>query len=274
MKKALLSFGPLSVACMRTAGGAALIWLILMIQRKKILFSKKLTFQLLLIASTSSIIPFMIQPYLIQDYGSGFIGMMVGMVPICTIVWSKLLYDVKVTKVEFLGVCIGLMCLVGIFSDGLNRSLTLSHFFLALCVPLGYAFTNTYIRHRLSHVGAIELTFSKLSIATVVLLPISVSTEQVDVNIYFNLAIFSAILLGCFGTGLAGYLFYKMIKMKGALFAGLVTYIIPIYAIFFGWLDGEKVTHMQLISILGIIVSVFLIQLHDFFINKNHNVHN
>src|SRR5690606_7691215 len=47
-------------------------------------------------------------------------------------------------------------------------------------------------------------------------------------------------ILGLVGTALAMILFYKLLQLTSALFASMVTYLIPIVAVMWGVLDGER----------------------------------
>jgi drug/metabolite transporter (DMT)-like permease len=55
-------------------------------------------------------------------------------------------------------------------------------------------------------------------------------------------------------------MFLLMVQKKGPLFAGMVTYVIPVIAIIWGWLDSEYISPMQLAAMAGIILSVALAQ--------------
>ena len=61
------------------------------------------------------------------------------------------------------------------------------------------------------------------------------------------------VLLGIAGTAIATALFYMLIQRSGSLFASLVTYAIPIVAIFWGFLYGEDITVIQ-VGCLGLIL--------------------
>ena len=263
MKRATDVFGPMTIGGMRTFGGLIFLLFIMKITKTRFADFKKDGFKLAFIALAGNVIPFSIQPFLIENYGSGFIGMMVGLVPVFTIIISKVIFKNKIHKMEMCGIFMGLLCVVGIFSDGLNRSFTIPHLLIAIIVPLGYALTNSYAKERLSHLSPMTLMASQLIIATSCLNPIAFATESVNTEGNIMVAVISLILLSFIGTGLAGYMFFKMIKAKGAVYASLVTYIIPVYALLFGWFDGEKVTVIQLFSVIGVILSILLSQYHN-----------
>ena len=54
-------------------------------------------------------------------------------------------------------------------------------------------------------------------------------------------------ILAIVGTGLAKVLYNKMVHLATPIFASSVTYLIPIVAVFWGILDGEKLSLIQVI---------------------------
>ena len=71
-----------------------------------------------------------------------------------------------------------------------------------------------------------------------VITPISVAREPVLVDHQgFGIAVVAMLVLGIVGTGLTLAMFYGLIRSRGPLFAGMVTYLIPLGGILFGHLD-------------------------------------
>jgi drug/metabolite transporter (DMT)-like permease len=71
-------------------------------------------------------------------------------------------------------------------------------------------------------------------------------------------AIIYSILLGIVGSAFATALFYILIKRAGGLFASLVTYGIPVVGIFWGFLDSESITFIQIACLTLILGGVYL----------------
>jgi len=65
-------------------------------------------------------------------------------------------------------------------------------------------------------------------------------------------------ILALFGSGLSLFLYYNLIHRCGAIFASSTTYIIPLFALMWGVLDGEKISIIHLYSLLIILVGVYL----------------
>ncbi|HUY93609.1 MAG TPA: hypothetical protein VMV10_33085 [Pirellulales bacterium] len=55
-------------------------------------------------------------------------------------------------------------------------------------------------------------------------------------------------------------MFNKMVLDQGPLFAGMVTYLVPVGAMVWGWLDEERVTLLQGVALTGIFAMVALVQ--------------
>src|SRR5690606_18540166 len=67
-------------------------------------------------------------------------------------------------------------------------------------------------------------------------------------------------ILGLVGTALAMILFYKRLQQTSALFASMVTYLIPIVAVMWGVLHGERLGWSHALGGLLILLGVYLIQ--------------
>jgi hypothetical protein len=55
-------------------------------------------------------------------------------------------------------------------------------------------------------------------------------------------------------------LFNHLIREHGPLFAGMVTNLVPVGALIWGWIDHEQVTPQQITALAGLIVMVTLVQ--------------
>ena len=67
-------------------------------------------------------------------------------------------------------------------------------------------------------------------------------------------------LLALFSRGLGTALFYTMIRRRGPLFAGMVSYLIPMIVLAWSWLDHEQITLKQVIAVVGALATVAVVQ--------------
>lgn len=262
MKKASLAFGPISIGAGRVLGGALALALVFFLQRKPWPLTRKFWGPMSFVVLVGYIGPYTLQPYLVSHYGSGFIGMMVSFVPLMTIIVSIPMLRVYPTARQVVGVLGGLACIGLVLSDGVERHIPFRDLAIAAAVPLAYAIVNTYIKRRFVGVSPLMISLGALALASSLLLPIAVAlpSEQVKPGPHLGLAIGCVAVLGVLGTGVAIYMFYKLVQDHGPLFAGMVTYLVPVGAIVLGWLDDEKVTALQLTALGGIFAMVALVQ--------------
>jgi hypothetical protein len=55
-------------------------------------------------------------------------------------------------------------------------------------------------------------------------------------------------------------LFNHLVVHEGPLFAGMVTYIVPLGAVAWSWVDSGHVTTLQLVALGGVLAMVALVQ--------------
>ncbi|MEZ4886916.1 MAG: DMT family transporter [Chitinophagales bacterium] len=66
------------------------------------------------------------------------------------------------------------------------------------------------------------------------------------------------VILAVFGTALATILFFKLTQRTDALFSSTVTYLIPIFAVLWGFWDGEMIGWSYLVGLTCILTGVYL----------------
>lgn len=262
MKKATLVFSPLGVGAGRVLGGAAVLAAVWLFQRSAWPLQRKDLAAVLFVVLAGFAWPYTLQPWLIDRHGSGFIGTTVSFVPLLTIAVSIPLLRVYPTRRQLVGVLGGLVCMGLLTKDGFDRQVPPLHLLLALSVPACYALTNVCIRRQLQHVPSLPLSAVTLSIAAALMLPpaYTIADAGAAESESLPLAVASLAILGIVGTGIGTFLFNKMVRDQGPLFAGMVTYLVPVGALVWGWIDDEQVTWLQFGALAGIFAMVALVQ--------------
>jgi len=182
------------------------------------------------------------------------------------------LLSVYPSRKQFLGILVGMVCLSLMVIDGLNRDVSWFYLFMALSVPLCYAISNILVQRSLQDLPPIILVALFMTAATIALIPLSLVFETITIDDNFVTAIVAILLLSVFARGIAMLFFYKMIKVNGPLFAGMVTYVIPIEALMWSWIDNERITLMQVSAILIVLLVVGVVQ--QDIVHRNKKVKN
>jgi drug/metabolite transporter (DMT)-like permease len=269
MDRAAHAFGPIAIGMGRMIGGAAAIAIYCLVKRQWAPITWRDLPHLTIAALLANVYPYVIQPYVMLKAGEhGFTGMMVAFVPLLTIAVSIPMLGVWPTSRQLVGVAGGLVCTALIVWDGTQRGLSPGVLALALSTPLSYALGNTYIKWKLVHLPAAPLTVAYLAIGAATLLPFVLAPELLDrlqlggpANPHdYPLAITALVTLGVVGTGICVLIFVHLIQTQGPLFAGMVTYVIPVVALMWGQFDREPLTGAQVAAIAGVLTMVAFVQ--------------
>lgn len=269
MDRATRWFGPIEIGLGRVASAAALLAILWATLDRKQRLAKRDLGVLVAIALISNAYPYALQPAMIaSQMEHSFFGMMMAFVPLLTILVSIPMLGVKPTARQLVGVVLGFAFIVLLMYDGHDRGIPIGLLALAGSVPLSYAVGNTWIRRSLSHVDSTPLTVVMLLVSTAALAPLAASRSlQAGLGVLppapredFVTAAAALAMLGAAGTGLCMWAFIRLIQDRGPLFAGMVTYVIPVVALTWGWLDREPISLKQMVAIAGILSMVALVQ--------------
>lgn len=261
MKKAAAAYGPLTIGSLRLLGGLLILALLARLIGRGWRPRGRAWLWLSAIVVCGYAWPYALQPWLVARHPSGYIGMLVGFVPLATLLVQRPLLGSRPSRREWSGVLAGLACLWLIVEDGQARDIPWPHLLLAVTVPTGYAISNTLVKRQFATVPTLPLTEWCLGLGALLLLPLAAGSEPLPGDdtplLWPTLAV---LILGTIGTGLAIAGLYLLIQRRGPLWAGMIAYIIPSGALIWGWIDGEAVTGRQLAALAGILAMVALVQ--------------
>lgn len=255
IKKSLDHYNPYQVGALRVLI-AGLMLLPYAISKIK-LFPKHLLKYLILAAITGNFIPMFLFPLAETQVSSSIAGIINSLLPINIILINLLIYKIKTTKRQLIGVGISFTgtCILT-FATGETGGFKLLPIFLLLMATLGYAISMTTVKSKLQSIPAKVLSafvFSFILILPSLLALILTnffSEFSFDKSHFVGLGYVS--LLAIFGTGLAMMLNYRLMNISTPLFASTVTLLMPIIAVIWGILDGEQLTYFQFVG--GIII--------------------
>jgi len=274
MDRASHALGPVSIGLCRLLGGALVLAIYWLCSRPRVRL-RSLNWRpadwghILLVSVLANALPFVIQPYVMVQAGEhAYFGMMVALVPLATILVSIPMLKLWPTRRQLVGVLGGIACMALAVHDGTTRGISTGLLALALSVPIVYAFGNAYVKWKLDHLPALPLTTLFLTFGGFLLLPLQLAPQTLaawklagPVEPYdWPQAMAAIAFLSAVGTGIAILLFVQLIKSQGPLFAGMVTYVVPVLALFWGQFDKERLTMTQLLAISGVLLMVGLVQ--------------
>jgi drug/metabolite transporter (DMT)-like permease len=258
IKKSLEHFSPYQVGALRVLI-AGIILMPVAVSKYK-LFPKKHLKWLLLAAFTGNFIPMFLFPIAETEVSSSIAGIINSMMPIFVIIVGALIWKFETTKRQMTGTLISFsgVCLLAFGGDGEGGTFKLIPILLLLLATLCYAISTTTVKSKLMDVSSTVL--SAFVFAFVLFLPSVIALSftgffsAFSLNKDMILGLMFVSLLSVFGTGLAMMMNYRLLKVSSPLFASTVTLLMPIVAIAWGILDGEKLSVLQFAG-TGIIIA-------------------
>lgn len=194
---------------------------------------------------------------------SALAGMLNSLTPAFTLIIGMIFLNTKTKWLQVLGLFMGLAGALGIISSGTSISVNNidAYAFYIIAATVCYGFSINIVKVYLTHLKGVQITsFAFMFIGPAALLYL-LTTDFSSVMLSDNwMAHLSAVaVLGIVGTAIAMLIMYSLIRYTSAVFASSVTYIIPIFAIFWGLMDNENITLLHLSFMLMILVGVYLI---------------
>lgn len=269
MDRANQALGPVAVGAGRLIGAGSVLLIAWWLTAPKTRVPKEKWLGCVLVGVVANGYPYVAQPFLLrQGFGHSFFGMMVAFTPLLTILASIPLLGIRPSLRQLAGVLAGLGFMGLLMFDGSERGISLWMLAMSFTIPLSYACANTYLRRELNDVPSTALSATMLLIPMSLLTPLAMADPLLaTVNLAspaeptnWTSAIIATAILGMLGTGLTMWLFVRLVQQQGPLFAGMVTYVVPVVAMSWGLFDGEKITTRQIIAIAGVLAMVALVQ--------------
>lgn len=263
IKKSLDHFSPYQVGALRVL--IAGIILMPVAVSKYRLFPKRHLKWLILAAFTGNFIPMFLFPIAETQISSSIAGIINSMMPIFVIIVGALIWKFETTKRQMTGVFISFtgVCLLAFGGDD-STQFKIFPILLLLLATLCYAMSTTTVKSKLMDVSSTVL--SAFVFSFVLFLPSLIALLSTGFVSQFTFTKENMIglgfvsLLSVFGTGLAMMMNYRLLKVSTPLFASTVTLLMPIVAIIWGVLDGEKLTAVQFAGTIVIIAGLIFLR--------------
>ena len=258
---------PFSVASLRLILGAFFLLIIFSLKKYSFNISKKNIILIILIGIIGNFIPFSLIGWSEQYVQSNVAGLLLSVGPLFTLILSHFLTkDDKFTFIKFISISIGFLgVLIIIGFDTISNLVNgnAKNLFPKIAIilsSLGYAISSI-LAYNIKNLGTIQLTTFVTISASIVSIPFMVIGE-IQSPSFFNLnSVLAIIYLGLFPTALAFQLRFYLISKTGPIFLSYVAYIVPIFAIIWGYIFLKEVVSFEVIlGVILVLVGVFISQ--------------
>ena len=218
---------------------------------------------LIAVGMTGSAIPALCYGFAQTHISSAIAGMLNSLTPLFTLVIGILFFAIRPNLGNLGGVIVGLAGALFLITAAAQGPLVMNLFYGSLIViaTICYATSGNMVKRFLPN----RRSFSISVFSYTLLFPISVlvllSTDFLEVmasGSQAHMSLVAVSFLAIFGTAIASIFYFMLVQRTSALFASMVTYIIPFLATIIGFFDGETMTLWHGLGLLFIILGIYL----------------
>jgi drug/metabolite transporter (DMT)-like permease len=238
IKIAVGGVSPTQLVVGRLVAGAGVLLVILTVTGGSLPRGRALWGHLALMSVVANIIPFFLFGWGEMRVTSGMAGILNGSTPLFTLAAALAAlpeerWSAQRTAGLLLGF-VGVVVVVGPWNtDGRVNAVSgqLACLAEAACYGIAFVYTRRFIAHR--GIAPLSLSAAQLSVGAVLMVVATPLVAAQPMELSVGVA-GSVIVLGAVGTGMAYLLYFRLISDVGATTASMVTYLIPIVAVFLG----------------------------------------
>ncbi len=262
IKQGLKAFSPDEVGAIRVAA-ASLFLLPAALNRLRNLRLKHFS-KLLLSGMMGIFIPAFLFAVAQTRMDSSVAGILNTLTPIFTMIIGALLFQQRFRAIAVFGIVLGfagtfmlMLSRVGGKVEGINL-----YALLIVIACILYGSNLNFIKFKVADLSPMTIT----SVALLLLGPLALGylfsftgfMEKLSTQPGAWTAFGYTVLLGIMSTATATFLFNRLVKISTPLYASSVTYVMPIVAVIWGVLDGERLYLGHYIGMAAIIGGVYL----------------
>ncbi len=274
IKKSLIYFTPVEVGLLRVTLTFFFLFPFALTRIKQA--GWRLTGYLIISGLAGSLLPAILFAVAQTEIDSGVAGTLNSLTPLFTLILGITFFKLKIRLYNIIGVFIGLAGAIGLIyvSGDHGFAVNLKYAFLIIIATVCYAFNVNFIKTCLKELDSLTitvLTFFYLGVPLLFIILLFTDIPHKLIHNPDNLAGLGYLsILSIVGTGMALIAFNKLIKMTSPIFASSVTYMIPVVAIIWGVIDGEKFLPAYLFWFVLIIAGIIMVNANPY--RKNNVV--
>ena len=261
IKKSLLAFTPLQVACLRLSISAIAFFPVFLWHFRTIDWSKLK--YLVIVGVTGSALPAILFSTAQTEISSSVAGVLSSLAPLFTLIIGILFYGATIIWSKITGILVGLLGAISLIVFGQNAGIE-GDLWYGLLILIGcvcYAISSNTVKASLQEMSSVKISAVAFFIVGFPCLIYLLSTNILEVirtDEHGLTSLGAVTVLALAGTVMATVLFFKLVQMTNPVFASLVSYLIPIIAISLGAYDGEPITILHLLGMVLILSGVYL----------------
>lgn len=258
IKIGLESYGPLTLVVFRLLGAGAILYLVMRAQGHRLPTTRARWRDMLVIGLFGLVLPFSLIGWGEQYIASSLAAILISTTPLFTLLLVTLVtHDEGFDLMRLLGVLVGfsgVLVAVGVGSG----SLAFTNLLALLAVSgasLCYATSAIFARRAFQGVPPIVTATGTMIAGTAMVLPVAVLVEGLPTLAPTPPALIGVLGLTLLSTALAYILYYWLLGRVGASRTTMVTYLVPTFALFYGWFWLQEPIGWHTVLGLGLVIT-------------------
>jgi drug/metabolite transporter (DMT)-like permease len=267
IKLAGIDLPPVWVAFGRLTMGSLFLWTVLKLGRHK-LPPLKLLAPLVVVGILNNALPFCFFAWGEQTVPSSIAAVINATTPIWALLLGLALGSAHATRLTAAGVVLGFLGVLGVVyghASGVaantnSRGYLLGVILIAIA-SLSYGAGAVAAKRWLQGIEPVVIATFQLSLAGLVLLPFALFGPH-PVALHFK-SLAAVTVLGVLGSGLAYLLFFRLLATISPTRTVAVTYLLPIWGLFWGFVAGEEIQWTALAGVAVVLAGLVLLNLRS-----------
>lgn len=264
IKKSLIVFSPMEVALLRIAISGIAFAPFFFYHLKRHEWHRWKMY--VVIALTGSAIPAILYATAQTQISSATSGILNSMTPIFALIIGVNFFGNSTNGRQIAGIIMGFIGACGLIlldSSVDNLQGQLLYGSLVVFGSMFYATNVNLVKEYFQNIKPMNLSsfaFFLIGVPAILVVPFTNIPHQVSTHPYAWNALAYLTILAVISTVMALYIFYQLVQKTSAVYGSSVSYLIPVVALVWGFIDGEPLGVWHFISLAIIISGVYLIR--------------
>lgn len=260
IKMGVATIPPITFVTLRLAIAAGLIYAVMRWQGQRMPGDRSMWGALAFVGFVNAALPYTLFAWGEQQMGanaSGLASIYNATTPLWTVAFAQLFVrEERLTPLRTLGVVIGFSGVVYLFAGSLGAIGAtdtigqLTCFLAASCYGVG----TLYVRRVFKGLPALVPAFGQMVAGALWLAPLALIVDRDAWQAPSASSLVGLLGLAVLGTGIAQILYFSLVKQVGATRTSQVTYLLPLFALFWGWLFLDEPLRPDMLIGLAIVL--------------------
>lgn len=261
-KVLVADFNPLVVAFLRSTFGVITLIVLIPFFRKS--FKGKIPFiPLITVGILNTVIPWTLICFSEQKMTSNLASVLNATQPLWTMILGILFFGIRSNRNQLIGLFIGFIGILILSDIHLSNVFSVNslNFFAMLTATFCYGLATHITKRYLKEISMFQISLGTLLVGSICSGFIVLLLED-PIQILTTISwhhIGALIGIGVFGSGIAYLLYFYLIQKGSPDFASISTYLVPVSAIFWGYiLLNEVISWKLIIGLIFILMGVYI----------------